>query len=177
MRKIAIVGSHPDTSHNAPFQDETFEIWAMNTSAMTFPRCDVAFQMHTRPGFECKGERYMEWLRTRPLVWMRHKFQDIPGAKRYPFKKVFDLTQNVLQGQAQLEELHFFTSSMSYMLALAILQEVQELSIYGFGLQVPGEYREQLGGVTFWLGIAAGRGMKIEIHCMDWLFQRPLYGG
>jgi len=56
----------------------------------------------------------------------------------------------------------YIRTSFTYMLALAIYLNKNPLAIYGFD-QTEGEYFRGKPFVTFWLGVAVGRGIKYNI--------------
>jgi len=51
-----------------------------------------------------------------------------------------------------------FGSTISYMLAQAIHERVDEISLYGVGMC--DEYEGQRASATYWLGVANGLGIK-----------------
>jgi hypothetical protein len=164
MRELAIVGSHPDTSGNAPYDNELVEIWAFNEGAMRFPRVDVPFQMHA--DWANKGTHYSQWLEAQPFTYKR---------SNYPFEDVFALTNHVKLGKER-KPLRFFTSSPSYALALAALQDRPKINLYGIEYMMGAERREQRESFAFWVGFCAGRDIPITINCADNIFNKPLYG-
>jgi hypothetical protein len=91
---------------------------------------------------------------------------------RYPFEDVFTMLENVrLKGSP----LKFFTSSICWAIALAVLQDRQQIRVLGIEL-AEHEYEAQKDGFAFWVGFAAGRGIELDIDCADNVFRKPLYG-
>jgi len=163
MKPVEIVGAHPDTCGKAPRDGE---VWAFNKYAMLIS-ADLAFQVHNKPGYECHGETYVNWLHSHNNV-MRDT---------YPYKDVFALTSHVMQGEEKLESVRLLTSTVDHALALAVVQNRPLISLYGIDLRgAKNEYRYQREGFMFWVGFAAGRGIPLNIHCADNLFRKPLYG-
>jgi len=162
---LSIVGSSP---HDYKIEGER---WVFNYKASTTP-ADVAFQMHQE--VDWGGGYYRRWMRSNETVpiYMRERHEEIPMSIAYPFEDVFALFKNVKhKGKA----LKYFTSSFGWALALAILRERKEISVYGVDM-ADGEYVEQKDCFAFWMGFAAGRGTNLDINCADNIFEKPLYG-
>lgn len=58
----------------------------------------------------------------------------------------------------------YFTNTICYMIAYALLQKVKEIDIYGVNQAGSHEYTEERGGVEYWIGLANGRGVKMTVH-------------
>jgi hypothetical protein len=67
-----------------------------------------------------------------------------------------------------------FTCSPAFALAAAIYQGYKRIEIYGVELSSNTEYHYQQGNFKYWLGVAAGRGIEVDIHST--MFDTPLYG-
>lgn len=61
----------------------------------------------------------------------------------------------------------YFTNTIAYMIAYALLKGVQEIELYGVNQAGSHEYMEERGGVEYWLGVANGRGVKVTINGKD----------
>ena len=48
MLKVAIVGSGELTSRQAPFDDESWEIWGIGTNYLWMPRFTKYFELYSR---------------------------------------------------------------------------------------------------------------------------------
>ena len=93
-----------------------------------------------------------------PFITQR-KHPDIPLSEAFPLKEVIRQFGTP-----------YFTNSICYMIAQALLEEVTYIEIWGV---VQGGYQEYLRerkGVEYWLGQAAGRGVKINIRGITQLF-------
>jgi len=173
MKKLAIVGSHYKTKLNAPFDDESYDIWAFNDKGRHFKRITALFQMHPRHGYEPNKEG-LEWLRNNTTipVYMREYRDDVPMCIAYPFDEVFALTKHVLYEE---EKLRFFTSTVPVSIALAVLQNRPSIDFYGIETASQTEYRKQRACFTFWVGFAGGKGIDINLHCGEKIFKQDLY--
>lgn len=58
----------------------------------------------------------------------------------------------------------YFTNSVCYMIAMALLQEYDCIKLYGVNQAGLFEYMDQRRGVEFWLGMAYGMGIDVKIN-------------
>ena len=182
MRDLVILGSAPMPGYDPRYKfyvDKTAfqqdaDIWAFNSFARILPRTDAVFQIHL-PG-RYRNQPSWEWLKTtKATVYMREVDPEVPTSVAYPFEEVYELTRNVRQGVKQLEPIKFMTSTAPFAIALAILQGRPKIHFYGFGLEQDTEYFDQRDCILFWMGFAAGRGISMDIHCLDNIFKREIY--
>jgi hypothetical protein len=96
-------------------------------------------------------------------VFMQDKDPDIPMSVRYPLEAVTARVGGYL------------TSSAAYMIALAIYEWVDELSLLGIYLQTGSEYQQQRPCVEYLLGVARGFGIKVILPPDCQLTKAPLY--
>jgi hypothetical protein len=173
MKKLAVVGRHPHTKLDAPYDDESYDIWAFNDSGRQFKRITALFQMHPRYVIE-HVNGHLEWLRNNTTipVYMREYRDDIPMCVVYPFDEVFALTKHILYKE---EQLRFFTSTVPVSIALAVLQNRPSIDFYGIETANNTEYRKQRACYAFWVGFAGGRGIDINLHCGVRIFKKDLY--
>lgn len=82
-----------------------------------------------------------------------YKYQEIPLSEAFPIRKC-------------VEEfgLPYFTNTICYMIAYALLIDAKEIELYGVNQAGSHEYMEEKGGVEYWIGIATGRGVKVSIN-------------
>jgi len=185
MKKLAIVGTHPDTRANAPFSDASFDIWVFNEAAMANAqdtpddpskqwcrRWDVCFQMHkpeiyTSP-HNMSNRNHWAWLQRNhgdKIIFMQDVDPLVPNSVRYP-----------LEDALQLSGYRYFTSSISYAMALAILQGYDYIELYGSDLVSNTEYSYQADCLRSWIMFAKGRGIDVQMKCWPMAFVAPLYG-
>lgn len=142
----------------------------------------AAFQMHVPEIWRSDNgghfEGYYKWLqKEHPFpIYMLDVFPDVPASARYPFHEIVARFLSHLLTNEKDETTELFTSSMEYMIALAIYQGRKEIHIYGVECASGTEYERQRGGVYFWSGLAIGRGIRIQHHSRSLLFQHKLYG-
>lgn len=174
MKPVVIVGNYPNT--DIPFSDDV-EIWAINAQGTLHPRVDMLFQIHRKEEGFYEADEFYEWMKENKTIpiCMREKFDEIPMCVQYPFEEVYGLIPNVRQGSQELEELEYLTSTPSMAVALAILQEREKILLYGIEMDIGETYFFQRDCFTFWLGIAGGKGIDVEIHCADKIFRQGQY--
>lgn len=186
VKKVAIVGCS-DTKGLAPYDDKSWEIWAMNNAFHT-TRQDAWFEIHPikcedgkffrrkliKPGVfewspEFRGQPmkdYMAYLAKLDCpVYMQQHWDAIPKSEPYPIDDIVRRFGN------------YFTNSVSYMIALAIVQGATDIGCYGVDMATGTEYGPQRPSCEWMLGIAAGLGVKLTIPAeSDLLKTNFLYG-
>jgi len=146
--KVALVGGAPRTKDLAPYNDPEWEIWALGVH-LDLPRITRIFEIH--PEYLFETDDYPQRLVDLNIPLVVHE--------NFPFRneniEVFDRDQ-VTFGK--------LTSSISYMMAYAIMNGVTHIKIFGVDMDVDDkEYFEQRPGLYAWLGYAEGLGIKVEI--------------
>lgn len=181
-KKVAIVGCS-DSKMLAPFDDPEFEIWGVNNLYPHIPRATRWFEIHElthdgkqhlrRGKNEFRGQSvddYLEnlgkWAKEQDCtIYTQRKWDNMPTSTPYPLQEMLSRFGN------------YFTNSISYELALAIAEGFTEIHVYGVDMAVDTEYHHQRPSCEFFLGIAAGLGIKIHIpQEADLLKTRFLYG-
>ena len=161
-RKIAVLG-FTDSWQKAPFGDPSWEIWGLNELYMLVPRFSRWFELHTRDVYEADKKRtsdhiYAMRAMTIP-VYMLQVWPDIPMSVRYPLEAIAQAFPNPGGAGAR----PYLTNSISYMLALAILEGCTELGVYGVDMAHDTEYGIQKPSCEYFIGIAQGRGIKVTL--------------
>lgn len=119
---------------------------------------DVMFDMH----HPClMPDAHSERLRE---VWVPLYMQDefYPNAQIYP---IDDVIQTVGD---------YFSCSVSYMIALAIYQDVKDIFITG--VSGSEDYSSQRPSIEYLIGMARGKGLNVEILGDTELFSGKRYG-
>lgn len=184
MRKLAIVGSHSETRHLAPWDDPAYEIWLFNEAAqMPFcKRWDAVFQLH-KPEIYTSPDNFVNrehwaWLQkdhgAGKIIYMQDQDPRVPNSRRFPIDEI----KRVIPAAG----LGWFTSSVSYALALAIFQDItgdpfDQVDTYGIDLASNTEYAYQQPNYLYWLGAAQMIfGRRLTLHSGLQHFDQPLYG-
>lgn len=201
MLKVALVGCAP-TWKDAPYGDSSWDIWAhASCQPLGLPRVTRWFDLHQvdvwRQGKvwyrAVDGIRtYVGWLASRPEpVTMQQHYPLVPTSEAYPLREIVEafgivpaawgLTPDDPRWWALVKDRSEFSSTVSYMLALALWQQVDELALYGIdfaGKDVAGiERRYQRPGAKYWVGVARGLGIPVTVAPGSWFtHQEFLYG-
>lgn len=180
MKKLAIVGAEPRTRDNAPWHDENYDIWVVNEWATDgwvkryTATVDIHWAMMYTDGKYDRNGEYWNWLqqkRDKP-VFMQSVDPDIPDSVKFPIEEANELYDNLTFMGRSVKN---FRTSVSYCVALAILQGYEQIDTYGIEM-TNNEYKGQVSNFAFWVGLAVGRGVKVNLHSSRGTFDGPLYG-
>jgi hypothetical protein len=182
--RLVILGSHPRTRGDAPFDDPDVDIWAFNEVLVSgngfCKRADAIFQMHPKTVWNnplnAGDPKNAEWLKTQTQadVWMLEEYPEVPKSRKYPFDEIRETILPNFHVDSVQNRKDFYGSSVAYSTALAIYLGYKKIDWYGVELEQNDEYRDQVPSATFWAGIAIGRGIDFTAH--SYLFDKPLYG-
>jgi hypothetical protein len=180
MTKIAIMGSHPLTKMQAPFDDPDWKIWACsphNFEKERLPRVDEWFENHVPAGDDERQGTLENWLQhptpkdepvtvfktdNGPMVvapptrtpeylqFVRELTEEMPVWMR-------DRTNHEKALAFPEEELKkrfcpfMFTSSIAYILAKAIAEAPEVIGLWGIMQASENEFRYQRPGIQYFL--------------------------
>ena len=172
-RAIAIVGFARDTRELANAEPPEVEIWGLNLAHHFLHRWDRWFQIHppdwkgTESGdgnYFGRDPDHLRFLQEcgKP-VYTREVDPRIPTSVAYPLAEV---TSHLRR---------YFTSSVAYMIALAIHEGVDEIKLFGINLASHPEYMRERACVEYWLGVAEGMGITVTLPGQCPLLSGPLY--
>lgn len=185
MAKIAIIGTAPSRTL-APFDDPEWEIWACSPGNAhgTLSRITVFFEIHStavmlnHPSSKAWAPIYFNWLRAQPFpVVMQEPTEGFPNLQVYPLQKMVERFGH-----------NWFSSSVAYMMALAIAKaegrkakgivEKEEIAIFGVDMAAQEEaYSNQKLGCLRFIEIAKECGITVSIPLESSLGRvMPLYG-
>lgn len=169
-RKIGLIGGAAPSLASAPWVDPSWEFWAHASVSAALPqgRCDRYFDLHPPLCFmeEKKHLRdnYYQFLqRCATPLYMQKKYPEIPASVPYPLQTIRELWPDTK-----------FGSMTSYMIALALLEGVTHLGLWGIDYQQESEYAEQRANTEHWVGIAKGAGVHIIIPAVSPLCHEPV---
>lgn len=186
--KVAIIG-YTDHRALAPFSDDEWEIWGLNDLYFELggvpPERVRWFQLHS-------WHEVAHWKRVpvninpmnlsggpphprdiNHVAWLSHAANSIPvyllePRPEIPNARIFplDLAMQEFSLDRHTPQ-RYFTNTISYMLALAIMEGFEEIGVYGVDMMMGGgpgsEYGYQRPSCEFFLGIAQGRGIAVHI--------------
>src|SRR3990167_230195 len=173
LRKIACLGGAATLQH-APWHDLTWELWAHASCRHLCQRDpDLLFDLHPpelwRDGKKKNWDpKYPDWLKGNHLpIMMQDRYKDVPASIKYPFATMIT---EFPRG--------YMTNTMAYMIALALMEGVTHLGVFGCDYRSNSEYGPQRGGAEYWLGVAEGRGVQVLLPPGCDLLRKPelLYG-
>lgn len=148
--KIAIVGGSPTTKDLAPYDDPEWQIWGMMNRYTGYERADLLFEVHAESHFSPE-----EWQQYQTLYGAQMKHLEDQGKLVSPENYPYDDALELRSGRWCLQ------GAVSYMLAYAILQGVDEISLYGVDLTDNHEYVTQRPFVEGWIAFAEATGIKV----------------
>jgi len=166
--KVAIVGFAPSTMADVKnlFDDPDWEIWGLNQLYMAFnpahglpalgDRADRWFQIHTRQSYDAnvlRDHSHHDWMvnETRFPIYMQEKDPNIKMSVRLPKEKIIE------------EFGSYFTNSISWEIAMAIMEGFETIALFGVDMATHSEYAYERPSVEFFLGWARGRGINLIV--------------
>ena len=161
-KKIAIVGSALSTKNDAPFNDKSWQIYSLNYIT-GIQRFDLWFDIHNIKKM-WRDHPYWHFLvENQDKLIIAEPIEELPNASIYPQKEIM----------AEFGD--FFTNTISWMIAFAIHKNVEELAFYGVDMANDTEYAYQKPSVLYLLGIATGKGIKINIPEKSRIFEGTIF--
>jgi hypothetical protein len=145
MRKITILGKGNGWK-DAPNEDI---LWGVN-DVWKRRDVDVVFNMHTYQSNKEIFKSSVEYVNKyqKPFVTLK-EIKDVPTSIRFPIEEMHT---------------HYFTNSIAYMIAYALYRGVEEINIYGCGLDRASKYAKQKHNIEYWVGYARGCGINVVLH-------------
>lgn len=166
-RVVALVGTAGSSRDLVHEQGDDVELWGLNASYTWMPRWDRWFEMHDRGKYDHFVGEHLAWLQAAECpVYMVQHYADIPHSQAFPVERA---TQN---GRFR----SLFTSSVAYMLGLAVAEGFQEIRLCGIDMAMESEYAHQRAACEYWIGVAEGLGIKVTIPDVSPIGKAALYG-
>lgn len=160
-KKVAIIGGAKSRTQ-APYHDPSWDIWAFSSLRLHTPRITRWFEMHALGDLKGQLRRetryrrsfssYMRFLShlDRP-VYMQRTHKAIPKSVKYPIRAA-------LRNFGKC-----FTSTASYLIALAIMEGYGTIGVWGVHLVARRVYTRQRPEIEYLLGVAKRRGIKVYL--------------
>lgn len=150
-KKVAIVGFTPTRQH-APWGDPSFEIWGLNAlyKYQDCPRFDRWFDVHGPD--HIPPDRIAAYASMSIPVYLQEVHPKVPNSVRFPKQEL----EKALGSR-------YFTNSISWMVALALAENFEEIHVYGVDMAQDTEYRFQRPNLEYWLGRAESMGRRVYI--------------
>jgi hypothetical protein len=168
MTKIAVMGSAPSSKDLAPFSELEWEIWCCSPPNYNNPRVDAWFELHNlcrKIGIP-QNKPYTDTLLMHPRVYIAERDNRLPNGIKFPWRELV----------AEFGD-YFFTSSVAWMLAFAIVHKPEKIGLWGVDMSAHEEYGYQRAGCHHFIQIAKDRGIGIYAPPTSDILQGvPLYG-
>lgn len=172
-KKVAICGTAP-TINNAPFGDQDFDIWGVAHCAFLaqVTRMDAIFEIHKKEVWMKDNAPFHRFPNA--TIWMLDHDDLHPKSVKYPVKDILE-KYSVNKGFPGKER-YYMSSSLPYMIALAIEKGYEEIHLYGIHLLMEEEYFYQRPCLEYYAGIAVGKGIKLysdpgaDILCFGYVY-------
>jgi len=145
-RRVAIVASGP-SGVDAPFHSPRWEVWATGwRTCDLIERCDRFYEVHSADTFSDKP-RYMEFLNA---VHVYSLFPDVGTL----------IQADRIEAAFGTE---FLTNSVAWMMADALLENVDVLGLWGVEMDYESEYWLERYGVKHFMRLAEERGVELVV--------------
>lgn len=167
-RKIVLLGTAPASMQLAPSGNGEWEIWACSPGTYGMPRIDKFFELHRwEPGQSWFSEGYVSFLQNFPG-------EVIMGAHEPSVKNC-----KVIEWERLVKKFgpYFFTSSLAWMMAMAIEERPEKIAFFGVDMAATTEYHDQRMGCQYFAQLARSMGIEVGVPPeSDLLRPAPLYG-
>ena len=132
--KVAIVGLWTETHGLAHWDDPSWEKWGLAWDTEAFSM-DRVFEMHLPREWKDNGiSDYVERLSMMPRLYLQEPHPELPEAQVYPLAEVAKTTGD------------YFSSSIAYLMALAIHEGAEEIGLFGVAMEGHDDRREGEAG-------------------------------
>lgn len=176
-RKIAIIGKAANSQMLAPFDDKSWEVWGLSNAYVDVPRWDIWFELHDWEYHRRNNMEHYEWLmkdHKKPIYAFEDNYHNAPCAKKFPLDQVMTMFGSLYNGKPKFT---YWTNSPSYMMALAILQGVDTIGMWGIDMAMQDEYAYQRPSCELMIGVCLAKGINVVIPEESSLCKsRRLYG-
>ena len=156
--KIALIGSAPASIRGAPYQDPSWQIWGCSPGTYgVMPRVNAFFELHLyEPGQPWFSPEYCQWLAALPgrgvTLYSGAPVAEWPGSAVLPAQDILD----------EFDPNRWFcTSSLFWMMAMAIKAGATKIGFWGVDMAAVEEYEMQRAGIHHLSYIAHARGIEV----------------
>jgi hypothetical protein len=159
-KKLGLLGRTENIKY-APWDDPSWTL-ASHTSARELSKRepDWYFDLHRPACFRTESKtwnpQYHTWLtRLQTPIFMQEAWPEIPMAVKYPIERVLQ------------EYRAYFTNHCAYMIALAMMEGVTTIGLFGCQYGAFTEYSTQRGSLEYWLGRFEQAGGTVVLPVKD----------
>lgn len=154
-RVVAIVGMSPVTREMANEEPPDVEIWGTAVGYLFLKRWSRWFEMHKALEnglYPARDQRHFDFLwECNVPIYQQEIDPRLPTSVVFPFHEV---------GKQYRP---YWTSSIAFMLSLAVYERVDEIHLWGVDMASGVEYERQRPCCEYWLGRAEAQGIKLVI--------------
>jgi hypothetical protein len=167
--KICLLGSAPSSLRLAPYGNPDWAVCGCSPGVYgVAPRSESWVELHRyEPGQPWFSPEYCQFLaHYHGPVWMAEKRPEVPNSIELPLVELI-----------QKYSPYFFTSSLAYMMAMAIEAQFKAIGLFGVDMAAATEYKDQRLGCQYFAIIAKAHGIEVGVPPESDLFRpSPLYG-
>lgn len=164
-RKVCIIGTTPSAAE-APYDDESWEIWGVSTREEWVTRATRWFELHS---FETEDDEWVADWKKKLERWTKDC-------------ELYDLSLYPIEEVKQWFGTYFLTSTVAWMIALAIyenedvkdVERISDLMLWGVDLEHGDEYRDQRAGVKHFIELAKFAGIAMHIDGINGIAFDPV---
>lgn len=160
-----ILGTCPSRL-TGPLADMSWDVWTIGPGGKNSNRWNVLFEIHGKGTWPEGFAEYLHELK-----------QERPPRRIYTEQPMPDWPANVVYPREHLFAKYgpkWFTSSISYALALALEENVTDLAIFGIDLESGEEYEHQFHGARYFIDLARLCGVNIIMPRGCGLLRNPM---
>lgn len=166
---VCLVGTAPASIHLGPYGNPDWEVWACSPGTYgVVPNIKRFFELHRwEPGQPWFSPEYVKFL------------ENFEGevVVTAPVESVKNCTLLPYQDLVAKYGPYFFTSSLAWMMAMAIEAGAKKIALYGVDMAATTEYHDQRMGCQYFAMIARSMGIEVGVPPeSDLLRPAPLYG-
>jgi hypothetical protein len=100
-----------------------------------------------------RHDEHVKWLQEATIpIYMHKHYDDIPNSIEYPLEEITEKFGT------------YFTNTISFMIALALLQGYKVIHVYGVNMAVDSEYAYERPSCEYFVGLARGMGAEVFLH-------------
>jgi hypothetical protein len=164
--KVCILGFAPSWTE-APFSDDTFDIWCLNEMYDTLnskegTRASLWFEVHSPESTSKSSEKHQAFLTGCPLpIVMQKYFEKYPTSVPYPREAIKKMVQENWIVDENCDTYTNFSNQITWMIYMAVLMDYKEIHVYGVDMAHDSEYSWQRPSCEAALAFAAAKGIKV----------------
>lgn len=165
-KKLCILGT-AWSCKDAPFNDPDYDFWGVAHCLMLpqIQKMDAVFEIHLKSIWEKEvdprtGKPIIHNANPGKIKTYLHEVDaDIPTSVVFPKEQLIEKYKKYIP-----ESDYFYaTNSIVWMILLGIDMGYERIDLYGVHLECDQEWAFERPCVEFWMGFAAGKGIKIDV--------------